>query len=50
MLHTKESVMSLGKKTTQHWVFYIQVARKYSTSLMTDPLNIKKNMILIYDY
>ena len=35
-----ESVLSLKEKTTQHWFSYLQIARKYLQSFMTDPLNI----------
>ena len=40
MLLMKDSVLCLKEKTTQHWFSYFQIAHKYQTSFMSDPLNI----------
>ena len=40
MLLKKEIVFNLKEKTTQHWVFFCQIACKYLRCFMTDSLNI----------
>ena len=44
----KVSVLSLKEKATQHWFSYFQIATKYLTSFITNPLIIMLKS-LIYD-
>ena len=40
MLLMENTVLNCKEKATQHWFSYFRIARKYYTSVNTNPLNI----------